>query len=175
MSHFLTISSYSHSLELYYISMKNQPLIDIFTTGDAAELSGLKPVMVDYLCREGVLKPSKRKKKDGRGKPRQYSFGDIVILKAIHQLLNHGISVAKLKKSLNALSKQYKNIQADEALKKYMVTDGKKIYFREKEDVLIDIYSGGQLAFLFVIDLDQFTSGINKDISSLSKKRNRAA
>lgn len=155
--------------------MKNQQLKDWFSSEEVAKLSGLSPVMVDYLCREGILKPT-LEPNPGRGSPRKYSFGDILILRAIYQLLKYGVSVAKLKKSLNSLKKYYKDIQPGAAVKKYLVTDGKAIYFQEKKKLLVDLSSNGQLVFAFVLDLDQLNSEIQRKALNYSpKKRSKVA
>src|SRR5687768_15820431 len=88
-----------HSLEL---DSKSMTLKGPFTVQDAARYSGLPLTMVDYLCRNKVLAPSTEFRR-GRGRPRRYSFGDIVMLRALAKLLRNGISVLRLGKALAAL------------------------------------------------------------------------
>lgn len=139
-----------------------------YSTLAAAKLSGLEMTMVDYLCREKILMPSANAKRC-RGKPRRYTFGDIVILRAIYQLLKRGISVARLKGSLNTMRKQYKNIKPGVALKKYLVTDGKSLYFKDSKDYLVDLTSDCQHSFLFVLDVDQLSKELEHETNSLSQ------
>lgn len=115
----------------------------------AARLSGLNPAMVDYLCRSAVLVPTGRAK-PGRGRGRQYTFGDIVMLRALAQFLSCGISVAKLKTALEKVRERHHQITPKSLPGSYLVTDGRKLFFTDR-GALEDI--NGQLAFAFVIKL----------------------
>jgi DNA-binding transcriptional MerR regulator len=118
----------------------------------AAHLSGLHPAMVDYLCRSNVLIPSARPQ-PGRGRSRIYTFGDIVMLRALSHLLSCGISVAKLKKALGTLRSKHDEITVGSA-PMYLVTDGNKIYFRnDGSKVIEELSANGQMTFAFVIKL----------------------
>jgi len=146
-----------------------------FNTKETAMLSGMSITMLDYLCRSGVILPSKCSR-PGRGSPRLYTFGDIVMLKALHQLLKHGISIKKLKNSLKSLRKHYKNIEPGEAIKKYLVADDKRVYLKEKKEILVDLTSGGQLSFAFILELDHISHEvIKKAVYLYSNGRTKAA
>lgn len=108
--------------------------------------------MVDYLCRSNVLVPSGRTR-PGRGLGRIYTFGDVVMLRALSHLLKCGISVAKLKTALKSLRSRHGEITFSSA-PMYLVTDGTKIYFRNGSlKVVEDLSANGQIAFAFVIKL----------------------
>jgi DNA-binding transcriptional MerR regulator len=118
----------------------------------AAHLSGLQPAMVDYLCRSNVLVPSARSQ-PGRGRSRVYTFGDVVMLRALSHLLKCGISVAKLKKALENLRSKHGEITLQSA-PMYLVTDGVRIYFRQDSSKVIEeLSANGQMTFAFVIKL----------------------
>ena len=146
---------------------KNQPLVKSwFSVREAATLSDLTPAMVDYLCRSRVLLPSKTSS-PGRGKPRQYSFGDVVLLKALSKLLQCGISVAKLKKAMAQLrNRNMGMITASHLPGKFLVTDGTTVFFTDKGQVE-DVLAGGQLAFGFVIEIQKLRNAVTKKIESL--------
>src|SRR5271156_1557786 len=96
-----------------------------FDIRTASRLSGLSCPMVDYLCRSAVLVPT-GKAKPGRGRSRQYTFGDIVMLRALRQLLLCGISVAKLKKALVLIRKHHNEITPESVPASYIFTDGSR-------------------------------------------------
>ena len=79
-----------YSLEQDY--KMNSDTVQDFLIARAAKLSGLTPAMLNYLCREKVLLPSVPGRR-GRGRPRRYSFGDVVMLRVIAKLLKAGVSV----------------------------------------------------------------------------------
>jgi DNA-binding transcriptional MerR regulator len=124
-----------------------------FDIRQVSTLTDFKPAMVDYLCRSGVLVPSGRSQ-PGRGKRRLYTFGDIVMLRAIRHLLGCGISVAKLRGALHAARQHHKEITESSLPWKYMVTDGTKVYFHDREGVVEQLTGEGQLVFHFVIKLE---------------------
>ena len=133
-------------------------VIENFEIAEAASLSGLTRAMIDYLCREKVLVPSTRGQR-GRGRPRKYSFGDVVMLRIISHLLKAGISVRRLKGALRALRHHHKDITRTSFPTKYLVTDGRRVFLREK-DALLDLDGSAQMSFLFVLELKQAHSEV---------------
>jgi DNA-binding transcriptional MerR regulator len=134
----------------------------------AALLGGLQPAMVDYLCRSNVLVPSKGPR-PGRGRGRQYSFGDVVMLRALGHLLKCGISVAKLKKALATLRAKHHQITPEKA-PRYLVTDGTQIYFDDGTNAVEELSANGQLAFAFIIKLDQVRYDISRALTKFDKR-----
>jgi DNA-binding transcriptional MerR regulator len=128
-------------------------LVEKFVIADAAALSGLTATMLDYLCREKILVPSYPGRR-GRGCARHYSFGDVVILRALARLLKSGVSVQRLKKALHAIRKYHKDILRNSLPAPYLVTDGSRIFLRERE-ALLDLDGSEQMSFLFVLELNQ--------------------
>jgi DNA-binding transcriptional MerR regulator len=126
-------------------------IIESFLIADAARASGLTPAMLDYLCREKVLVPSTPGQR-GRGRPRRYSFGDVVMLRVLSRLLAAGISVQRLKKALQSLRRFHKAIRPLSLPADYLVTDGRRAYLRDK-DGLLELDGSGQMSFLFVLEL----------------------
>jgi DNA-binding transcriptional MerR regulator len=127
-------------------------VIDSFLIAHAAKLSGLTTYMVDYLCREDILVPQVRGRR-GRGRPRRYSFGDVVMLRVIARLLKSGVSVKRLKRALKTLRPYHRNISRDTLMTNYFVTDGRQVFLHDKE-ALIDLDGSGQMSFMFVLELE---------------------
>lgn len=135
-----------------------------FLIREAAKLTGLTPAMVDYLCRSGVLVPSGRCT-PGRGRSRHYLFGDVVMLKVLAKLLKCGISVARMKKALQQLRKNHVTKITESTLPgKYLVTNGSRVFFKSKEEVIEDLTAGGQLAFGFVIELEELRDAVKTEM-----------
>ena len=66
-----------------------------FSAKTAAHLTGLTAPMLDYLVREGFIAPSGSIER-GRGKPRLFTFGDLVTLRVLARLLSSGIEIRRL-------------------------------------------------------------------------------
>jgi len=128
-----------------------ESIVDGFPIARAAKLSGLKPAMVDYLCRQEILVPAIRGQR-GRGSPRKYSFGDVVMLRVLARLLASGVSVRRIRAALKSIRKFHKMISETALPAQYLVTDGRNVYLRDR-DTLRDLDGSGQTSFLFILEL----------------------
>jgi len=116
----------------------------------AADLSGLSLHMVTYLGRLDILTPSEG---GGRGRPRMYTFSDVLFLKVIADLLARGIEVKKLNAALKKAKAEAETwVDIRRAPRHYLVTDGTEL-FVSKKGRLESKTLNGQLAFAFVLDL----------------------
>lgn len=134
-------------------------LYEKFNARRAATLAGFKTVaMLDYLQRSGVF-VHKRRRGERRGKGREYTFRDIIVLKAIKRLLDSGATVANLKKSLVEFQitpwiSDHATLEDRGEAIRFLIVSHEKIYIKKDVEKLIELSSGGQLAFSFIIDLD---------------------
>jgi DNA-binding transcriptional MerR regulator len=140
-----------------------------FSAEQVARISGLSSYMIDYLSRSKIVKPTVLPQ-PGRGRRRLYSFGDIVVLRAVSTLLSSGISVARLRKGISTLQKQYGR-ELRTTPSHFFCTDGKNVYFRDASGVVSDLTKGGQQVFAFVIDLKRLQADTEKKL----KAQRRAA
>jgi len=108
--------------------------------------------MVNYLCREAIVVPSDGPRR-GRGVQRLFSFGDIVVLRAIAKLLQGGVSVYRLRKALKELRSVHPEITATRMPAAYLVTDGRDVLLRHRTGVL-ELLSSGQFSFAFVVEME---------------------
>ncbi|WP_339855600.1 MerR family transcriptional regulator [uncultured Nisaea sp.] len=141
-----------------------------FTTKEAARIVGFRsPYMVDYLHRSGVVVASKLRN-PGRGKPRLYNYSDLLLLKAMKSLLDRRIPVAKLKQAQRDFRKYYSKGASKERLAKFMITDGKNVFYKENAGAIVELSNGGQLAFAFIIDMDVQQDHIEKSLVKMGFK-----
>lgn len=113
--------------------------------------------MLDYLERSRVFVRKKASKQ--RGKGRRYTFRDLLILKVIKSLLDAGVSVATLRKSLQEFQnwrwKAEPTVLEDElGGLRYLIASGDRVYFAHSPDALVELSKKGQLAFTFILDMD---------------------
>lgn len=143
----------------------------IYSVKEAAKLAGLSVSMLDYLCRSDVIIPSASKKR-GRGTARIFSFGDVVILRALSRFLRAGISVLHLRKALKGLRKRHPEITPTSLPGAFLVTDGRTIFLRQGREVVEDLIPG-QLAFAFVLELRTIRHEVLNEHALHSQKRER--
>jgi len=142
-----------------------------FSTREAARLAGYKRAsMIDYLCRTGVVEPSGRHE-PGRGRGRLYTFGDVVLLRAISGLLASGLPVRRLRIALDELRRgQFQNLRENTAIAQFLITDGTAVWLKENPSALTELTSGGQMAFAFVVDIHAARDTVLQLVASRSGK-----
>ena len=123
-----------------------------FSITQAAAFSGLTLSMVNYLCRVGVVIPSNGPLRK-RGVQRLFSFGDLVVLRAIARLLEGGVTVYRLRKGLEALRLFHPEITEASMPAAYLVTDGREVFLKHTTGV-IEMLSNGQFGFAFVVEME---------------------
>ena len=149
---------------------KSSEIIDWFPINVAARHAGLTVDMVNYLCRNGLVKPTGCTKR-GRGCVRKYTFSDILLLRVISELLSKGVSVLGLKKSFVSLQKRHGAATKDILNKKYLATDGKDIYLQDKG--VLELLTSGQLTFAFVLELDNVRNELAQKMTHQIKRASR--
>ncbi len=130
-------------------------LKESFTPREIQRIMGMTPMMTDYLCRTGLLKPSASKGRRGRGKVRRFTYGDIVYLKSLKALLDKGVSVKKLSMAVTKLQ-EHSDISskiADISKIRLLVTDGINVFrVDDGQHTVENLTRRGQLEFVFVLD-----------------------
>lgn len=122
-----------------------------FTARQASALTGLRPAMVNYLCRSEVVVPTGGKQR-GRGRARRYTFGDVVILRSVAKMLRAGFEVSRIKLALSALRRHHPSITPTALPADLLVTDGTSVFFRKSAEVIEEL-NRGQFVFGFVLEL----------------------
>lgn len=148
---------------------------DTYSIRQAALYSGLKGAMVDYLCRAGIVLPSGGDVKPGRGKARLYTFGDIVVLKVVAQLLARGISVARLKGALSELRQKHGQITKTSLPGKFLITDGERVYFHNAKGAVSDLNKNSQQVFAFMVELKSVRDSVISSIEETGKPTKMSA
>ena len=128
---------------------------------EAAALSGLSTHMITYLGRYDILQPSGTSS-PRRGRARRYTFCDIIFLKVIAILLDKGIEIKRLRKSLQiAKDEVSKWIDIRSAPAKLLITDGTELFVVSQSDNKAANLSG-QLVLSFVFNLHNTHEDISR-------------
>jgi len=141
-----------------------------FTAREAVSLTGFRSAhMLDYLARSRIVVPS-RIAAPGRGRRRLYSFGDLVLLRALNRLLSRRIPVRKLREGLDTLRRKFPNLASEGVPAKFLITDGVNIYFDDSPMGILDLNNDGQLAFAFIIDMHSIKNEIDQQLEKISEQ-----
>lgn len=136
-----------------------------FRVPQVTKLVGISYRQLDYWARTGLVTPSIQDAV-GSGTQRLYSFQDLVLLKSIKELLDTGLSLQKIRRSI-ATAKDLLDLPPHGLT---LMSDGKRILAAESPEQIIDLLKGGQ--GVFAIDLSQVWSSLE---ASVEKARGRAA
>lgn len=145
---------------------------DWFGAADAARLANLSLDMVNYLSRQEIVKPSCNCPR-GHGRPRHFSFGDVVALSLVSKLSSLGVSPLRLKKGLKGLRRLHPQITLTSLPASHIVTDGRDLYLRRGDESLERVLDG-QFAFAFVIELAPIQAELAKKLSPTKRKTTRS-
>ena len=136
-----------------------------FNTKTAVKLTGLTPRQIDYWDRTHFIKPSV-KEAAGYGTGRLYSFEDVVQLKVAKTLIDKGVSLQKIRKSITYLKKNFPDAKKPLA-EMWFLTDGETIFvLADKKEKILDTLARGQMVFALAIgELIEELKGKIKKIS----------
>jgi DNA-binding transcriptional MerR regulator len=109
------------------------------------KLIGITYRQLDYWARTGLLRPSVADAR-GSGSKRLYSYGDLLELKVIKQLLDAGVSLQSARRAVDCLRQE---LGADVASAKLVLTGSHSVLAKSNGEV-VDLLAGGQGVFNIV-------------------------
>jgi DNA-binding transcriptional MerR regulator len=121
-------------------------MINAFSSAEVSEITGITHRQLAYWDLTGLLKPSVRSA-SGRGSRRLYSVRDMVELKIIMKLLNHPLSLQRVRSSLRFIRALPEPL-ADLVI----LTDGETIYLYKEKDLVLDTLKQGQIVLRIVVE-----------------------
>lgn len=118
----------------------------IYSTSDVAQMSGFSVRQIGYWAKQGIVIPSIQQAR-GSGTRRRYSADDLLQLRFVRRLMNHGWSIQKIRVAINKL----REVMDDpNVLQKAIPIHGAKTILaicktKEGERILLDcLDAGGQ-------------------------------
>jgi predicted RNase H-like HicB family nuclease len=153
-------------------------MTDSFNSKTVSKILGIPLRVVDYWDRTNFIKPSIHEA-SGYGSMRLYSFLDLIQFKVAKFLRDQGLSLQKIRKSLNYLRKHLPEIEKPLVQLRFL-TDGETIFvLTNKDREIIDTLKKGQYVFAIAIgelinDLKGKTSKMTMDRAytiNVSKKK----
>jgi len=153
-------------------------MTDSFNSKTVSKILGIPLRVVDYWDRTNFIKPSVHEA-SGYGSMRIYSFTDLIQFKVAKFLRDQGLSLQKIRKSLNYLRKHLPEVENPLTQLRFL-TDGETIFvLTNKDREIIDTLKKGQYVFAIAIgelinDLKGKTSKMITDRAytvNISKRR----
>jgi len=126
-------------------------LMNSYNSKTVSRIIGILPRVIDYWDRTNFIKPS-ISEASGYGSVRLYSFTDLIQFRVAKFLRDRGLSLQKLRKSLNFLRKHLPEIEKPLARLRFL-TDGETIFvLTNKNSEIIDTLDNGQCVLIIAIE-----------------------
>ena len=139
-----------------------------FNSKMVSKIIGIPLRVIDYWDRTNFIKPSINEA-SGYGSTRLYSFTDLIQFKVAKFLRDQGLSLQKIRKSLNYLRKHLPEIEKPLAQLRFL-TDGETIFvLTNKNREIIDTLKRGQ--FVFTIAIEELINDLKGKTSKMTMDR----
>ena len=138
-----------------------------YRAGLVLEIVGVSYAQLDYWAKIGFIKPSI--KSSGKESRRLYSFTDLVRLNAAKSLLDSGVSLQKIRKSVDYLKQHEPEIKEPLSELK-LLTNGKSIFALTNDSKkVMDVLNKRQL--VWSIAIDKISQKTKDEIKKIGKSK----
>lgn len=139
-----------------------------FSSKTASRIIGIPTRVIDYWDRTNFIKPSVSEA-SGYGSVRLYSFTDLIQFKVAKFLRDRGLSLQKIRKSLNYLRKHLPEVEKPLAQLRFL-TDGEAIFvLTNKDKEIIDTLKKGQ--YVLAIAIEELINDLRGKTSKIAMER----
>jgi predicted RNase H-like HicB family nuclease len=143
-------------------------LSNSFNSKMVSKIIGIPLRVIDYWDRTNFIKPSVHEA-SGYGSMRLYSFTDLIQFKVAKFLRDQGLSLQKIRKSLNFLRKHLPEIEKPLAQLRFL-TDGETIFvLTNKNREIIDTLKKGQ--YVLSIAIGELINELKGETSKMTMDR----
>lgn len=137
--------------------------MEYFNSRTASRIVGVSLRQIQYWDEQGFLRPSVRAA--GRGSKRLYSFSDLINLKVVKDLSNHGLSLQRIRRCLNHLRRYFPEKMHPLNSLKYL-TDGDKLFVLTNDrDKIIDVMDR---QFVFSLGIGSLVHELNGEVRRIT-------
>jgi predicted RNase H-like HicB family nuclease len=143
-------------------------LIHSFNSKAVSKIIGIPFRVIDYWDRTAFIKPS-ISEASGYGSVRLYSFTDLIQFRVAKFLRDQGLSLQKIRKSLNFLRKHLPEVEQPLAELRFL-TDGETIFvLTNKDREIIDTLKRGQ--YILTIAIEKLINELKGKTSKITTDR----
>lgn len=97
-----------------------------------------------------------------------YCYGDLVLLRSIHRLLESRLPVKKLKAALEKQREIFKNLTPETVIGRFLITDGAEVIIHDDAGRLVSLTTPGQMVFAFIVDVRDAREHVNTELEKLA-------
>jgi len=139
-----------------------------FSSKVVSRIIGIPTRVIDYWDRTNFIKPS-ISEASGHGSVRLYSFTDLIQFKVAKFLRERGLSLQRIRKSLNYLRKHLPEVEKPLAQLRFL-TDGETIFvLTNKDKEIIDTLKKGQ--YVLAIAIEELINELRGKTSKSARER----
>jgi len=139
-----------------------------FSSKTVSRIIDIPTRVIDYWDRTNFIKPS-ISEASGYGSVRLYSFTDLIQFKVAKFLRDRGLSLQKIRKSLNYLRKHLPEVEKPLAQLRFL-TDGETIFvLTNKDKEIIDTLKKGQ--YVLAIAIEELINDLRGKTSKIAMER----
>ena len=143
-------------------------MINSFNSKAVSRIIVIPTRVIDYWDRTAFVKPS-ISEASGYGSVRLYSFTDLIQFKVAKFLRDQGLSLQKIRKSLNFLRKHLPEVEQPLAELRFL-TDGETIFvLTNKDKVIMDTLKKGQ--YVLTIAIEKLVNELKGKTSKITMDR----
>lgn len=142
--------------------MANRTVKCTFLTHEAVVLTGFSKYMLDYLAREDIFRPSGRKA-GIPGNKREYSFEDVVLLRALKTICAGKGKIRHFTQSLKNYRRTFGPLLPGQQIDKFLVVQGNKLCAYDCGVGTVDLITG-QYTLSFVVDLGMVLRDVERHV-----------
>lgn len=140
-----------------------------FNSKAASRIVGVSLRQIQYWDEQGFIRPSVRAA-TGRGSQRLYSFTDLVQLKIVKDLTDHGLSLQKIRRCLVHLRRDFPQTAQSLSSLKY-VTDGDKLFVLTSDrSKILDVMDR---QFVFSLGIGHLVRKLNGEVRRMGGRMRR--
>ncbi len=138
-----------------------------YTAGTAHKVSGLSYRQLDHWASSGFLRPT-AKDTTGQGNHREYSFSDLVALRAAARLRKEGVSLQSLRQIVNYLQRRHEYTSSSQVLARtYLVYDGTDVLELRGRELVSCLKKPGQFAFR-ILHLGELVAEVQRGLKEVA-------
>ncbi len=144
--------------------------MEAFDSKSASRIAGVSLRQIQYWDERGFIRPSV-KLADGRGSKRLYSFSDLVQLRVVKNLSQHGLSLKKVRRCIAYLKRSVAGSSSFTDSLRYL-TDGEEIFLltSDKNKILHAM----DRDFVFSLKIGNLARQVHGEVSRMKMRPARA-
>jgi DNA-binding transcriptional MerR regulator len=140
--------------------------VEYFNSKAVSRIAGISLRQIQYWDEQGFIRPSVRRA-SGRGSKRLFSFSDLVKLKVVKNLSDHGLSLQRIRMCLHHL-RNYSPAGSSPLTSLKYLTDGEKLFvLTEDRNKILDALDK---QFVFSLAIGNLVRELNGEVQRLERK-----